>query len=110
METLLPDPRAQRLAVQSLTHTERRDLGPGEPGLVSIIIPTYRRLHDLRLAVASALAQTHQKIEVIVHPLQRRVGEDEIETLTEPRFDAAGYERQSRHVPVRGFRPRQHCV
>src|ERR1700753_4040135 len=35
-------------------------------GLVSIIIPTYRRLPDLRLAVASALAQTYENIEVVV--------------------------------------------
>ncbi len=34
--------------------------------LVSIIIPTYRRLHELRLAVGSALDQTHPNIEVIV--------------------------------------------
>lgn len=37
-----------------------------ETGLVSIVIPTYRRLPDLRLAVASALAQTYGNIEVIV--------------------------------------------
>ncbi len=34
--------------------------------LVSIIIPTYRRLHELQLAVQSALNQTHSNIEVIV--------------------------------------------
>jgi glycosyltransferase involved in cell wall biosynthesis len=49
-----------------LTNPDRTSLGPGEPGLVSIIIPTYRRLNDLRQAVASALAQTHTQIEVIV--------------------------------------------
>jgi glycosyltransferase involved in cell wall biosynthesis len=64
MEPLLPESEAQQIANHSLA--DRRDLGPGEHGLVSIIIPTYRRLHDLRLAVASALAQTHANIEVIV--------------------------------------------
>ena len=34
--------------------------------LVSIIIPTYRRLHELQLAVQSALDQTYENIEVIV--------------------------------------------
>jgi len=61
MEVLQPHSR-----LAELTHPERRTLGPGEPGLVSIIIPTFRRLHDLLLAVASALAQTHTDIEVIV--------------------------------------------
>jgi len=56
----------QNSRLSELTHSERRSLGPGEPGLVSIIIPTYRRLHDLRLAVDSALAQTYAQIEVIV--------------------------------------------
>lgn len=37
-----------------------------EPGLVSIIIPTYKRPKDLRIAVESALAQTYQHIEVVV--------------------------------------------
>jgi glycosyltransferase involved in cell wall biosynthesis len=41
-------------------------LGSGEPGLVSIIIPTYQRLNDLLKAVASALEQTHSPVEVIV--------------------------------------------
>jgi len=60
------EPLDQQLANTSLVPQERIRLGPGEPGLVSIIIPTYRRLHDLRLAVDSALAQTHKNIEVIV--------------------------------------------
>ena len=42
------------------------DLGPGEAGLVSIIIPTYRRPHDLPVAVRSALRQTYPRVEVIV--------------------------------------------
>jgi glycosyltransferase involved in cell wall biosynthesis len=66
MEPLLPDTNDQQLANAQLGYSDRRSLGPGERGLVSIIIPTYRRLHDLRLAVASALAQTYTNIEVIV--------------------------------------------
>ena len=38
----------------------------GERGLVSIIIPTYRRVTEMRAAAESALAQTHTDIEVIV--------------------------------------------
>ncbi len=41
-------------------------LGPGEPGLVSVIIPTYRRPRELLVAVRSALAQTYSPVEVIV--------------------------------------------
>lgn len=37
-----------------------------EAGLVSIIIPTYRRVPELRRAVESALTQTHKRLEVIV--------------------------------------------
>jgi GT2 family glycosyltransferase len=40
--------------------------GPGEPGLVSIIIPTYNRAGLIRLAIDSALAQTYGRIEIIV--------------------------------------------
>ena len=42
------------------------DLGPGEPGLVSIIVPTYRRPRELVVAVRSALCQTYSPVEVIV--------------------------------------------
>ncbi|SEF98303.1 Glycosyltransferase involved in cell wall bisynthesis [Bryocella elongata] len=41
-------------------------LGPGLPGLVSIIIPTYRRVKEMREAALSALAQTYPNVEVIV--------------------------------------------
>ena len=37
-----------------------------EPGLVSIIIPTYRRVPELKLAVESCLQQTHKSLEIIV--------------------------------------------
>jgi len=60
------DPFDQQLARAHVTHGDRRNLGPGEAGLVSMVIPTYRRLSDLLHAVASALAQTHTNIEVIV--------------------------------------------
>ncbi len=39
---------------------------PATPGLVSIVIPTYRRPAQLLQAVRSALAQTYPHIEVIV--------------------------------------------
>ena len=41
-------------------------LGPGEPGLVSIVIPTYKRAQQLREAAESALAQTYTNIEVLI--------------------------------------------
>ncbi|MDE1162924.1 MAG: glycosyltransferase family 2 protein [Acidobacteriaceae bacterium] len=37
-----------------------------EPGLVSIVIPTYKRAADLRIAAESALAQTYPLIEVLI--------------------------------------------
>jgi glycosyltransferase involved in cell wall biosynthesis len=49
-----------------LVPRELTDLGPGIPGLVSIIIPTYRRVADMRAAAESALAQTYPRIEVII--------------------------------------------
>jgi glycosyltransferase involved in cell wall biosynthesis len=48
------------------TQETRHVLGSGHPGLVSIIIPTYRRVSEMRLAALSALAQTYPNIEVIV--------------------------------------------
>ncbi|HWA59391.1 MAG TPA: glycosyltransferase family 2 protein [Gemmatimonadales bacterium] len=40
--------------------------GPGEPGLVSVVIPTYNRAYILGAAIQSALDQTYQPVEVIV--------------------------------------------
>jgi glycosyltransferase involved in cell wall biosynthesis len=48
---------------QSVKH---ESLGEGVAGLVSIIIPTYKRAAEMRLAAESALAQTHKDIEVLV--------------------------------------------
>lgn len=39
---------------------------PIQPGLISVIIPTYRRYEDLRRAAESSIAQTHPLVEVLV--------------------------------------------
>ena len=48
------------------TEERKQGLGTGKTGLVSVIIPTYRRVEEMRLAALSALAQTYANIEVIV--------------------------------------------
>lgn len=40
--------------------------GPGQPGLVSVLIPTYNRDYILGAAIESVLSQTYRPIEVIV--------------------------------------------
>lgn len=40
--------------------------GPGEPDLVSILIPTYNRGYILGSAIESVLAQTYRPIEIVV--------------------------------------------
>jgi len=40
--------------------------GPGVPGMVSVVIPTYNRAEVVRASIESVLAQTHRNIEVIV--------------------------------------------
>jgi glycosyltransferase involved in cell wall biosynthesis len=39
---------------------------PGEPGLVSVVVPTYNRAHVVGLAIDSILAQSYDRLEVIV--------------------------------------------
>ena len=40
--------------------------GPGMPGMVSVVIPTYERAEVVRGAIESVLAQTYAHVEVIV--------------------------------------------
>lgn len=40
--------------------------GPGEPGLVSIVIPAYNRAHLIGETLRSVLAQTYRPLEVLV--------------------------------------------
>lgn len=40
--------------------------GSGEPGLLSVVIPTFQRRDRLAEAIASVLSQTHHRLEVIV--------------------------------------------
>lgn len=40
--------------------------GPGEPGLVSVIIPSYNRGYIVGKSIESVLAQSYRQIEVIV--------------------------------------------
>jgi GT2 family glycosyltransferase len=40
--------------------------GPGTPGLVSVIVPTYDRAQIVRLAIDSVVGQTYSNVEVVV--------------------------------------------
>lgn len=40
--------------------------GPGEPGLVSVVIPTYNRGYIVTRAIDSVLAQTYRPVEMLV--------------------------------------------
>ena len=40
--------------------------GPGEPGLVSVVIPTWNRAYSIGQAIESVLGQTYREVEIIV--------------------------------------------
>jgi GT2 family glycosyltransferase len=62
--------------------------GPGEPGLVSVVIPTYNRAYILGEAIDSALRQTYRPLEVIVVD---DGSQDETRTLVEAYGDPVRY-------------------
>jgi glycosyltransferase involved in cell wall biosynthesis len=51
---------------QVQSHSPAPTVAVDSAGLVSIVIPTYRRRHYLEVALASALAQTYRNLEVII--------------------------------------------
>jgi glycosyltransferase involved in cell wall biosynthesis len=70
----LPVRHAVRITAMTLTathpdgHDPHGDFlpGPGEPGLVSVVIPAYNRERLIGAAIDSVLAQTYREVEVIV--------------------------------------------
>jgi glycosyltransferase involved in cell wall biosynthesis len=52
-----PDPRSIPLDLGQ---------GPGEAGLLSVVLPTYQRAYIVGRAIESVLAQTHRPVEVVV--------------------------------------------
>jgi glycosyltransferase involved in cell wall biosynthesis len=60
---------------------------PPGPPLVSVVIPTYNRPDYLRLAIASAVAQSYPNLEIIVHDNASPVDPTGIvETFRDPRI------------------------
>jgi glycosyltransferase involved in cell wall biosynthesis len=58
--------QTHRSASVSPTFDDTFLAGPGEAGLVSVVIPTYNRAHLIGRAIESVLDQTYQPVEVIV--------------------------------------------
>src|SRR5437764_10734914 len=50
----------------NMSASERLGEGAGEPGLVSVVIPSYNRAYIVGQAIESALQQTHRPVEVLV--------------------------------------------
>jgi len=62
----MPDGQPQSSALSRMTASPIEFEHPAEPGLVSVVIPTFNRARILRRAIDSALAQSYERIEVIV--------------------------------------------
>jgi GT2 family glycosyltransferase len=53
-------------ATKTYTPGDQFVFGEGEPGLVSVIVPTYNRAELIRITIDSILAQTYGQVEVII--------------------------------------------
>ncbi|MBI3812636.1 MAG: glycosyltransferase [Nitrospirae bacterium] len=68
-----------------------------EKALVSVVIPTYKRVKDLPLAIDSVLEQSYQPVEIIVVD---DGSTDGTETMVQSRYPQVGYLRQSNRGPA----------